>query len=65
MPGHVSPEATLLECLDGIEAPRALFGGVSGDGLRRLARVAPLLAAAVNRKGRLPLRHLVDEWRAD
>jgi ATP-dependent exoDNAse (exonuclease V) beta subunit len=58
-------EATLLECLAGAHAPLELFTGLSADGLRRLERVTPVLVGAVNRKGRLPLRRLVESaWLA-
>ncbi len=59
------PNATVLECLAACDAPQGLFAGVSDDGRRRLARVAPLLFAAVQRKGRLPLSRLVEStWLA-
>ncbi|MCM2263932.1 MAG: UvrD-helicase domain-containing protein [Desulfuromonadales bacterium] len=59
------PESTLLECLAEAHAPQGLFAGLSAEGLRRLERVTPLLAGAVNRKGRLPLRRLVEStWLA-
>lgn len=54
------PEATLPECLETIHAPEELFAGLSTDGLHRLERVAPILNDAVRRKGRLPLRRLVE-----
>ena len=54
------PEATIPECLAAVREPRGLFAGLSADGLQRLERVAPILAAAAERKGRLPLRRLVE-----
>jgi ATP-dependent exoDNAse (exonuclease V) beta subunit len=59
------PEATLPECLAEAGTPRELFAGLSADGLQRLARVTPPLLGALHRKGRLPLRRLVEStWLA-
>lgn len=58
-------EATLLECLAEADAPQGLFSGLPAESLRRLERVTPLLVGAVGRKGRLPLRRLVEStWLA-
>ncbi len=54
------PDATVPECLLAAVAPRELFTGLSDDGLQRLARVTPVLLDALFRKGRLPLRRLVE-----
>jgi len=57
---HERPEALVIECLLDVHVPRELFAGVSADGLQRLQRVVPVLAHALGRKGRLPLRRLVE-----
>ncbi|NJC87509.1 MAG: DNA helicase UvrD [Desulfuromonas sp.] len=59
------PEATLLECLAEASTPQGLFTGLPAASFRRLERVAPILAGAVSRKGRLPLCRLVEStWLA-
>ena len=55
-----SAEATFPDGLHSSSAQLEMFEPLSDDGRQRLERCLPILEAAVSRKGRLPLRRLVE-----
>jgi len=57
---EVSPQAAVIDLLEAGQRQRELFTEPTDDSRQRLGRVSAILRQGLNRKGRVPLRRLVE-----